>query len=74
MKVINEKFWTENIYPKIKNLGKIDQAEVITELKESDISDHTELLRFLDYMLADYNQEIKMDCKSCLGSDIHSFF
>ena len=70
MKTINEVFWTSKIYPKIKNLSKIDQDEVITEIKESDIADHTELLRFLGYLLTDYNQIVKSDCKLCLGSDI----
>jgi len=34
--MINEKFWTSDIYPKIKNLNQADQTEVITELRDSD--------------------------------------
>jgi len=68
--VINEEFWTNEIYPKIKNLNKTDQTEVINELRDSELTDNDEVTVFLDDILADYNQEIRMDCKLCLGSDI----
>jgi len=68
--MINETFWTNEIYPKIKNLNKVDQIEVITEIKDSDFINNSEVLIFIDDILADYVQEITMDCKLCLGSDI----
>jgi len=68
--MINETFWTNEIYPKIKNLNKVDQSEVINEIKDSDFSNNSEVLIFIDDILADYNYEVKMDCKLCLGSDI----
>jgi len=68
--MISENFWKEEIYPKIKNLNKVDQIEVITEIKDSDFSNNSEALAFVDDILADYNYEVRMDCKLCLGSDI----
>jgi len=68
--MINENFWKEEIYPKIKNLNKVDQVEVINEIKDSDFNNNSEILIFINDILADYNYEVKMDCKLCLGSDI----
>ena len=67
---MTETFWTNEIYPKIKNLSKTDQSEVITEIKDSEFNDDYEALAFVNDLLADYSQETKMDCKLCLGSDI----
>jgi len=69
---INEEFWTSNIYPKIKNLAKTDQDEVINELRDSELVDNNEVTVFLNDLLVDYNQVTKLNCKLCLGSDIHS--
>jgi len=68
--MINENFWKEEIYPKIKNLNKVDQSEVITEIKDSDFINNSEVLIFVNDILADYNYETKLDYKLCLGSDI----
>jgi len=68
--IINEKFWTSDIYPKIKNLNQTDQTEVITELRDSEISDNIEILTFLDDMVTDYITVPVSTHKLCVGTDI----